>query len=59
MGLLDSSITAGEYQQAELVLKVLYDRFALAFSRSDFVAFKAGRDFVKSQQYQRYQNYID
>jgi len=59
LGLLDSSITAGEYQQAELVLKVLYDRFALAFSRSDFVAFSAGRDFVKSQQYQRYQNYID
>lgn len=57
--LLDSSMASGEYQQAELLLKVLYDRFELAFNRADFVRFSAGREFVKSLQYQHYQDYID
>ncbi|GAB1621312.1 hypothetical protein AAOGI_13620 [Agarivorans albus] len=57
--LLGLSIDTKQYQQTELILKVLYDRFETRYSKTDLLTFDRGEEYLKSASYQRYKQYLN
>ncbi|WP_221076312.1 tetratricopeptide repeat protein [Agarivorans aestuarii] len=56
--LLDFALKTKDFEESELLLNVLRDRFFVEYSRQDLVEVEGGDDFVNSRFYTRYQTYL-
>ncbi|WP_432459036.1 hypothetical protein [Agarivorans sp. QJM3NY_25] len=59
LALLHLSMKTQQNEQAELLLKVLYDRFSVAYSKQSLLELEAGNSFITTANYQRYAKYIN
>ncbi|MGY5450238.1 tetratricopeptide repeat protein [Agarivorans sp. MS3-6] len=56
--LLGISLKTQNFEQSELLLNVLRDRFYVEYSRQDLIDIEEGKEFVNSNFYHRYQAYL-